>query len=224
MCVFEGSGVELFRYLIIDEKLEYFVLQGKRPLFRSIEKALTWLYNILNVIKLTLLVFHGWRPAALLKTRVWLGCSVSQAHKTWSYCIYSRICGFRCVGLSKKSKMGKSRKRSRERRYENLTTILQFLPHSCHIYLFKKQKKSFKLNTDSGTTCTLMVEEVPFLNGSLSIYRRGSHYGRFCWGLFTLGIKTCQHTHFLMRPNVCVFQKISKSEKTIKDAGVLGWG
>ena len=32
--------------------------------------------------------------------------------------------------------MGKSRKTSRERRYEYLTTILQFLPHSCHIFLF----------------------------------------------------------------------------------------
>ena len=49
VCVFEGSGVELFRYLIIDEKLECFVLQGKRPLVRSIEKALTWLYNILEL-------------------------------------------------------------------------------------------------------------------------------------------------------------------------------
>ena len=41
------------------------------------------------------------------------------------------------------------------------------------------------------------------------------------------GLKSsCQHTHFLMRPNVnvCVFQKISKSEKRIRDAGVLGWG
>ena len=47
LCVFEGSGIELFRYFIVNEKLEYFVLQGKRPLFRSIEKALTWLYNIL---------------------------------------------------------------------------------------------------------------------------------------------------------------------------------
>ena len=34
----------------------------------------------------------------------------------------------------------------------------------------QKAEKSFKLNTDSGTTCTLMVEEVPFLNGNLSIY------------------------------------------------------
>ena len=39
LCVFEGSGIELFRYFIINEKLEYFVLQGKRPPFRSIEKA-----------------------------------------------------------------------------------------------------------------------------------------------------------------------------------------
>ena len=39
VCVFEGSGIELFRYFIINEKLEYFVQQGKRPLFRSIEKA-----------------------------------------------------------------------------------------------------------------------------------------------------------------------------------------
>ena len=39
VCVFEGSGIELFRYFIINEKLEYFVLQGKRPLSRSIEKA-----------------------------------------------------------------------------------------------------------------------------------------------------------------------------------------
>ena len=39
VCVFEGSGIELFRYFIINEKLEYFVLQGKRPPFRSIEKA-----------------------------------------------------------------------------------------------------------------------------------------------------------------------------------------
>ena len=69
-------------------------------------------------------------------------------------------------------------------------------------FSFKKQKKGFKLNTDSpsrtstwlasspwnacpvlkrnqsgkvfkefsGTTCTLMVKEVPFLNGNLSIY------------------------------------------------------
>ena len=37
--------------------------------------------------------------------------------------------------------------------------------------------------------------------------RRGSHYGRFCWGLFTLGIKICRHTHFLMWPNVCFFSK-----------------
>ena len=36
VCVFEGSGIELFRYFIINEKLEYFV---KRPLFMSIEKA-----------------------------------------------------------------------------------------------------------------------------------------------------------------------------------------
>ena len=54
--------------------------------------------------------------------------------------------------------------------------------------------------------------------------RRGSHYGRFCWGLFTLGIKICQHTHFLMWPNVCFFQKNSKSEKNIKDADMLGLG
>ena len=40
------------------------------------------------------------------------------------------------------------------------------------------------------------------------IRRRGSHYGRFCWGLFTQGIKICQHTNFLMWPNVCVFKKI----------------
>ena len=39
VCVFEGSGIELFRYFIINEKLEYFVLQAKRPLFMSIEKA-----------------------------------------------------------------------------------------------------------------------------------------------------------------------------------------
>ena len=25
-----------------------------------------------------------WRPAVLVKTRVWVGCSVSRAHKTWS--------------------------------------------------------------------------------------------------------------------------------------------
>ena len=25
-----------------------------------------------------------WRPAVLVKTRVWMGCSVSSAHKTWS--------------------------------------------------------------------------------------------------------------------------------------------
>ena len=26
----------------------------------------------------------GWRPAVLVKTRVWVGCSVSRTHKTWS--------------------------------------------------------------------------------------------------------------------------------------------
>ena len=26
-----------------------------------------------------------WRPAILVKTRVWVGCSVSWAHKTWSF-------------------------------------------------------------------------------------------------------------------------------------------
>ena len=43
------------------------------------------------------------------------------------------------------------------------TTLLPYLS-------VQKAEKSFKLNTDSGTTCTLMVEEVPFLNGNLSIY------------------------------------------------------
>ena len=26
----------------------------------------------------------GWRPAVWVKTRVWVGCPVSRAHKTWS--------------------------------------------------------------------------------------------------------------------------------------------
>ena len=46
----------------------------------------------------------------------------------------------------------------------------------------------------------------------------------YTWLYITLGIKMCQHTHFLMRPNVYVFQKKLKSEKNIKDARVLGWG
>ena len=35
LCVsFRGSGIELFRYFIINEKKEYFVLQGKKNSFQ----------------------------------------------------------------------------------------------------------------------------------------------------------------------------------------------
>ena len=30
-----------------------------------------------------------WRPAVLVKTRVWVGCSVSRAHKTWSLSFFN---------------------------------------------------------------------------------------------------------------------------------------
>ena len=43
-------------------------------------------YTCKSVIKLTpgWLSPRVWRPAVLVKTRVWVGCSVSRAHKTWS--------------------------------------------------------------------------------------------------------------------------------------------
>ena len=55
-----------------------------------------------------------------------------------------------------------------------------------------------------------------------NLLRRGSHYCRFCWGLFTLGIKISQHTHFLMWPNVCVFQKFQNLRKPSKMPVCLG--
>ena len=54
--------------------------------------------------------------------------------------------------------------------------------------------------------------------------RAGSHYRQFCRKLFALGAKICQHISFRMRPLICVFSKIPKSGKNIKDTGVLGWG
>ena len=50
--------------------------------------------------------------------------------------------------------------------------------------------------------------------------RRGSLYGQFCWGLFTLGIKICQHTNFLMWPNVFAFSKKFKVSENIKERAI----
>ena len=117
----------LFRYFILYEKQEYSVLQGKRPLFRTIEKAFNLYTSILlrfrhaiSCLKLFSLVFH-----------------------------VAELCSFRFVGLSEKSDtrlsvpcvhdagltMDKSRKRSRERRYASLTSILQLLPYPYRIDL-----------------------------------------------------------------------------------------
>ena len=47
--------------------------------------------------------------------------------------------------------------------------------------------------------------------------RRGLHHGQFCWGLFTLVIKICQHTNFLMWPNVWAFSNKFKVWENIKE-------
>ena len=122
--VLEGiKDRSLFRYFIFYEKQEYSVLQGKRPLFRTIEKA----FNLYTSI--------------LLRFRHVISCL-----KLFSLVL---LCGFRFVGLSEKSDtrlsvpcahdagltMDKSRKRSRERRYDSLTSILQLLPYPYRIDL-----------------------------------------------------------------------------------------
>ena len=64
--VLEGiKDRSLFRYFILYEKQEYSVLQGKRPLFRTIEKAFNLYTSILlrfrhaiSCLKLFSLVFH----------------------------------------------------------------------------------------------------------------------------------------------------------------------
>ena len=60
-----SSPRSLFRYFILYEKQEYSVLQGKRPLFRTIEKAFNLYTSILlrfrrviSCLKLFSLVFH----------------------------------------------------------------------------------------------------------------------------------------------------------------------
>ena len=45
------------------------------------------------------------------------------------------------------------------------------------------------------------------------ILRARSHYRRFCRKLLTLRTKICRHTCFPMRPLICDYSKISKSEK-----------
>ena len=64
--VLEGiKDRSLFRYFILYEKQEYSVLQGKRPLFRTIEKVFNLYTSILlrfrhaiSCLKLFSLVFH----------------------------------------------------------------------------------------------------------------------------------------------------------------------
>ena len=80
--VLEGiKDRSLFRYFILYEKQEYSVLQGKRPLFRTIEKA----FNLYTSIP--------------LRFRDAISCL-----KLFSHVFHvAKLCGFRFVGLSEKS-------------------------------------------------------------------------------------------------------------------------